>query len=144
MISRLQLQTPLILSIVRIAVGIFFSMHGMVIFHWIHPQAMAPPGGGHAPAHGMPGPDLHLLAGFLELVGGFLFVLGLFTSPVAFILSGEMAVAYFMAHFPQGFWPISNGGDAAVLYCFIFFLYVFTGPGEFSLDELIARRRTLL
>jgi putative oxidoreductase len=75
------------------------------------------------------------VAGMLELVGGLLIILGLFTRPVAFLLSGEMAVAYFMSHAPRGLWPIANGGELAVLYCFIF-LYLFTaGPGPWSVDR---------
>jgi putative oxidoreductase len=71
----------------------------------------------------------------LELVGGLLIVLGLFTRPVAFLLCGEMAVAYFMSHAPRGFWPIANGGELSALYCFIF-LYLFTaGPGPWSIDR---------
>jgi putative oxidoreductase len=76
------------------------------------------------------------VAGVLELVGGLLVALGLFTRPVAFILSGEMAVAYFIAHAPQGFLPLVKQGEAAVLYCF-FFLYLFVaGPGAFSIDAI--------
>jgi putative oxidoreductase len=71
----------------------------------------------------------------LELVGGILLVLGLFTRPVAFILSGEMAVAYFMAHAPQGFFPIVNQGELAVLYCFVFLYFVFAGAGAWSVDS---------
>jgi putative oxidoreductase len=74
------------------------------------------------------------VAGLLELVGGFLLFIGLFSRPVAFLLSGEMAVAYFMAHAPKAFLPLLNGGDAAVLYCFVF-LYIFVaGPGPWSVD----------
>ena len=73
-------------------------------------------------------------AGFLELFGGILLAIGLFTRPVAFVLSGMMAVAYFMAHAPQSFFPANNGGDAAILFCFVF-LYLFTaGPGPWSVD----------
>ena len=80
-------------------------------------------------------------AGMLEVFGGGLIVLGLFTRPVAFLLSGEMAVAYFQAHAPRGFWPILNGGEATVLFCFIF-LYLFaTGAGRFSLDAALGGRR---
>jgi putative oxidoreductase len=80
------------------------------------------------------------LAGVLETFGGILLILGLFTVPVAFILSGEMAVAYFMAHFPRGWLPIQNGGELAVLYCFVF-LYLFTaGPGPTSLDHWIRKK----
>jgi putative oxidoreductase len=78
--------------------------------------------------------SLAWIAGALEIVGGILLVLGLFTRIVAFVLSGEMAVAYFMAHAPQGFFPIQNGGELAVLYCFVFLYFVFSGPGAWSLD----------
>ena len=92
---------------------------------------------------GMPVPMTPLLtvAGVLELVGGPLIMLGLFTRPVAFILSGEMAFAYFMGHFPHGFWPIQNQGEPAVLFCFIFLFLWGNGAGPFSLDHLIASRR---
>ena len=74
------------------------------------------------------------LAGVLEFFGGLLIVLGLFTRPAAFVLSGMMAVAYFMAHAPQGFYPALNGGDAAILFCFVFLYLVFAGPGAWSID----------
>ena len=80
-------------------------------------------------------------AGVLELFGGFLLLLGLFTRPVAFLLCGEMAVAYFQAHFPHSFWPVRNGGEPVVLFCFIW-LYMFAnGAGPFSVDALLGRRR---
>jgi putative oxidoreductase len=80
-------------------------------------------------------------AGVLETFGGLLIVIGLFTRPVAFILSGEMAVAYFQAHAPRAFWPVLNGGESAVLFCFIF-LYLFAvGAGPVSVDALLRRRR---
>jgi putative oxidoreductase len=78
---------------------------------------------------------LMLLAGVLEALGGLLVGLGLLTRPVAFLLAGEMAVAYFMAHFPQSFFPVNNGGDAAVLFCFVFFYLMFAGPGAFAVDN---------
>lgn len=82
------------------------------------------------------------LAGVLEVFGGALIVIGLLTRPVAFILAGEMAVAYFMSHLPQGFWPIENGGELAALYAFIFLFFVAHGPGPYSVDhELAVRRR---
>ena len=80
------------------------------------------------------------VAGLLELVGGALVMVGLFVRPVAFILSGEMAVGYFMAHAPQSFFPLLNHGDGAILYCFVFLYLVFAGPGPWSLDALIWRR----
>src|SRR5262249_17797106 len=76
-------------------------------------------------------------AGWIEVVGGTLLFLGLFTRPVAFIASGEMACAYFIGHFPQGFWPIKSHGEAAVLNCFIFLFLSATGAGPFSLDALL-------
>ena len=79
------------------------------------------------------------LAGLLEVVGGVLILVGLFTRPVAFVLSGFMAVAYFMAHAPQSFYPALNEGDAAVLFCFIYLYLVFAGPGAWSVDALRAR-----
>ena len=81
-------------------------------------------------------PSLLFFAGILECFGGALVALGLFTRPVAFLLSGEMAIGYFMAHFPKNFFPLLNGGDAAVLYCFVFLYLVFAGGGEWSLDRL--------
>jgi putative oxidoreductase len=76
------------------------------------------------------------LAGVLEVFGGLLLLLGLFARPVAFLLAGEMAVAYFMAHAPKGLWPILNGGEVAALYCFVFLYLAAVGPGPWSLDAL--------
>ena len=121
-------------SVLRIIVGFTFSLHGA--------QKLLGAFGG------LPGgmkPSLFSIigiAGVLELLGGILMMLGLFTRYVAFILCGEMAFAYFRMHAPRGFWPIVNGGELAVLYCFIF-LYLFaSGPGVWSLDSLL-RRRTI-
>jgi putative oxidoreductase len=89
------------------------------------------------PAGVMDQPPLFSLLGvqaLIELIGGVLLAIGLFTRPVAFILSGDMAVAYFMAHAPQSFFPVANGGDSAVLYCFVFLYFVFAGPGAWSVD----------
>src|SRR5205823_13079046 len=99
---------PRVLSIVRIVCGLIFMEHGTQ--KWLG-----------FPPSGRPTPEFFSLSGFggmLELVGGALLVFGLFTRPVAFLLSGEMAVAYWMGHAPRGFFPILNGGDAAMLYCF--------------------------
>ncbi len=87
------------------------------------------------PESGMP-PIFSLfgIGGILELVGGLLILIGFFTRPVAFILAGEMAVAYWMFHAPRSMYPVLNGGDAAILYCFVFLLLVFTGPGAWSID----------
>ena len=80
-------------------------------------------------------------AGILEVFGGALMALGLFTRPVAFILSGEMAVAYFRQHAPRGFWPILNGGELAVLFCFLWLFFSAAGPGRISVDTLIRKKR---
>jgi len=81
------------------------------------------------------------LAGTLELIGGSLMLIGLFTRPVAFILCGEMAVAYFQGHYPQSFWPTTNMGTPAILYCLIYLYLVFAGAGAWSVDAMIARSR---
>ena len=80
------------------------------------------------------------IGGVLEAVGGSLMLLGLFSRPVAFVLSGEMAVAYFQFHWPQAFWPIVNGGGLAVMYCFVWLYFSAAGPGPWSLDERPRRR----
>jgi len=80
------------------------------------------------------------LAGALELVGGLAIVLGLYTRPVAFILSGQMAAAYFMAHFSQAFWPIMNRGELPILYCFLFLFFSAAGGGSYSLDGLVRKK----
>jgi putative oxidoreductase len=82
------------------------------------------------------------IGGLLEVVGGALFLIGLFTRPVAFVLAGEMAVAYFQFHFPRSFFPTVNQGTPAVLYCFLFLYLTFAGAGAWSIDAAIARRRT--
>jgi putative oxidoreductase len=89
----------------------------------------------------MTGTPKMLAAGIIELGGGALIALGLFTAVAAFIASGEMAVAYFTVHAKAGFWPILNGGELAVLYCFVFLFIVWQGPGPFSLDRLLRRKK---
>jgi putative oxidoreductase len=89
------------------------------------------PGGGTAPLTSLPG-----VAGALEMAGGALLVVGLFTRPVAFLLSGEMAVAYFIGHAPQGFWPVLNGGTDAVLFCFLWLYLSAAGPGPWGIEAL--------
>ncbi len=84
------------------------------------------------------------IAGALELIGGTLLLLGLFTRPVAFLVSGEMAVAYFMGHAPQGFWPILNEGAPAVFFCFLWLYISSAGPGPWSLDALLRRKAEAL
>jgi putative oxidoreductase len=121
-------------TILRIVAGLLFMMHGgQKLLGWFGGMGGQ---GGTAELMSMMG-----VAGILELVGGIMIVLGLFTRVVAFILSGEMAVAYFMAHFPQGFWPIQNQGEPAVLFCFIFLYTAARGAGPISLDAMLARRR---
>jgi len=115
-------------SILRIVAGLTFSLHG-----WQKLFGMFGGHGGH-------GARAHIwtefwVAGVLETAGGLLIVLGLFTRPVAFLLCGEMAVAYFRVHLPRGFWPIVNGGELAVLYCFLFLYLCAAGPGPISLDR---------
>lgn len=117
---------PRVLSIVRIVCGLIFMEHGTQKWFGF-------------PATAKPAPDFFTLSGLggaLELVGGALVVFGLFTRPVAFLLSGEMAIAYWMSHAPRGLFPILNGGDAAILYCFIFLYLAFAGGGAWSLDRL--------
>ncbi|MES2989369.1 MAG: DoxX family protein [Pseudomonadota bacterium] len=114
-----------LLSVLRIVTGLGFLHHGtMKLFHLPPPPAS------------MSGPlsPMMMAAGTLELVGGVLIVIGLFTRPVAFVLSGMMAVAYFMAHMPQGIYPALNGGEPAMLYCFIFLYLAAAGGGVWGAD----------
>lgn len=117
---------PQLLSVLRIVAAVMFMQAGTVkLFGW--PMAM--PGGGT--------PEMFSqvwIGAVLELVGGALLIVGLFTKPVAFILSGEMAVAYFQFHAPTGFWPVVNQGQPAVLYCFIWLYLSAAGAGPWSLD----------
>ncbi|MGH9470114.1 MAG: DoxX family protein [Terriglobia bacterium] len=119
-------------SILRIVVGFTFSCHG-----W---QKLFGAFGG---IHGHAAPFGHLLwfAAVIETVGGALVLLGLFTSPAAFILAGEMAFAFFIVHYPHGPIPIRNGGELAVVYCFVFLFLCAAGPGPVSLDRAFRRRR---
>jgi putative oxidoreductase len=123
------------LSVLRIAVGLLFLYHGsQKLFGW----PAGGPGGGH-PVDWMSRAGL---AGILEFFGGALILLGLFTRPVAFVLSGEMAVAYFMVHAKRALWPpISNGGELAVVYCFVFFYLSASGGGAWSVDRLLRRSK---
>jgi putative oxidoreductase len=122
--------SPRVLSILRIITGFLLLWHGSQKLLNYPPSAQ---GGGGATG-------LMLVAGILELGGGILFLLGLLTRPVAFILCGLLAVAYFMAHAPQGFLPLVNKGELAVLYCFVFLYITFAGGGAWSLDRLIWKR----
>jgi len=121
--------TPILLSVLRIVAAFLFIEHGTMKLL------------------GFPAPfpepvtltSLIGIAGLLELVGGALLLIGLFTRPVAFILSGEMAFAYFMAHAPQGFWPILNQGESAILFCFVFLYLSAAGGGPLSLDRALRK-----
>jgi putative oxidoreductase len=130
--TRLRLIWQLrMLSISRIMIGLLFMEHGTA-------KALDFP---HQETHKVF--DLLTLnpgaQGLIELIGGFLFAIGLFTRPVAFILAGDVAVAYFMAHAPRGFFPLLNGGELAIVYCFAFLYFWLAGGGEWSLDRLFAR-----
>ncbi|HEV2302140.1 MAG TPA: DoxX family protein [Stellaceae bacterium] len=122
---------PRVLSIFRIMVGLLYTQHGLNKLFDFPPTA-----GHHSYVLFSLNPGL---AALLEVVGGPLVVLGLFTRWVAFILSGEMAVAYFMVFAPRRFYPLTTGGDLAVLYCFSFFYLFVAGGGAWSLDRLRAR-----
>lgn len=128
MFKSLSPHAPLIRSILRIVTALIFMAHGTQ-------KLLNFPAGGHSPAT----MSLPWIAGVMELVGGALLVIGLFSRPVAFLLSGLMAVAYWMAHAPQSFYPVNNGGDAAILYCFVFLYLVFAGPGPLSVDAMRGR-----
>jgi len=123
---------PFARSALRIVAGLTFSLHGL--------QKILGFFGGMG-GHGATAPLFSLLwtAGMLEIVGGLLLILGLCTRPVAFVLAGEMAFAYFRMHLPRGLWPIQNGGELAVLYCFVFLYLCTAGPGPLSLDRLFRK-----
>lgn len=121
--STLGQYQPYFLSILRIVSALIFFLHGTQ-------KLLGFPASEMNPAMF----SLPWIAGLLELVGGFLLIIGLFTRPVAFILSGLMAFAYWIAHAPRDLFPALNGGDAAILYCFIFLYIVFAGPGPISVD----------
>ena len=123
--------TSRMLSVLRFVTGLLFLEHGtgkLLDF---------PPSDHAAPALF----SLIGIQGALELVGGFLILIGFLTRPVAFLLAGDMAVAYFMAHAPKSFFPTINGGQLAILFCFVFLYLVFAGGGEWSADEQLARSR---
>jgi putative oxidoreductase len=132
--ARWTAATPYLLSVLRIVTALIFIPAGtMKLFAF--PMGMPPDGG---TAHFF---SEVWLGGVLEVFGGGLLLLGLFTRPVAFVLAGEMAVAYFQFHAPQGFWPTFNGGVPAVVDCFVFLYLSAAGGGPWSLDALLARSR---
>lgn len=119
--------SPRLLSVLRIVAALLFLSHGTAKLFGIPHVAMF---------DGVTIGSLFGLAGIIEIVGGVLLALGLFTRPVAFILSGQMAVAYFMMHAPQNFFPLLNGGELAALYSFLFLYFAVAGGGAWSLDKL--------
>jgi putative oxidoreductase len=127
--------SPQLLSVLRIVLAFLFIQVGSA--KWFAFPAAVMPGGGTA-AFG----TLAWWAGVIEVIGGTFILLGLFTRPVAFLLAGEMAFAYFLGHAPSGFWPVLNQGTLAVIYCFLFLYFSAAGPGPWSLDAVIARRRS--
>jgi putative oxidoreductase len=122
---------PHMIAVLRIVTALIFMEHGtQKLFGFPAPSE-----------RGMPELiSLSGIGGIIEFVGGLFIAVGLFTRPVAFLLSGQMAVAYWMVHAPRNFFPILNGGDTAILYCFVFLLLVFTGPGAWSIDNMLPSR----
>ncbi|HXB51186.1 MAG TPA: DoxX family protein [Rhizomicrobium sp.] len=116
--------SPQILGVVRIVVGLLFLEHGLMKIVGF-PAPM-----GHGPL-----PPMIMAAGIIELLGGALLILGLFSRIAAFVCSGEMAFAYFIAHFPRGIYPAMNGGEDAILFCFIFLYLAAAGPGSFAINQ---------
>jgi putative oxidoreductase len=122
------------LSVLRIVTALLFLEHGTGKLLGFPMTSMAFP----------PPWTLFWMAGLLELIGSLLLLIGLFTRPVAFLLAGEMAIAYWMIHAPESVFPIVNRGETAILFCFIFLLFVATGPGKWSVDEKLLERHDRL
>jgi putative oxidoreductase len=123
------------LALLRVVAALMLMQHGVQkLFGWLVPP--------DRPAQPLELLSQRGLAGVLEVFGGVLLAIGLFTRPVAFILSGLMAFAYFLSHAPDGFWPILNRGELAALYCFLFFYLSARGGGPYSIDALLERRRS--
>lgn len=120
--ERLSPYQPVALVVLRIVTALLFIEHGTQKLFGFPPAPYTIT-------------TLFFVAGMIELAGGTLILIGLFTRPVAFLLSGEMAIAYFTVHMPINFFPANNQGDGAVLFCFIFLFLVFAGPGEWALDN---------
>jgi putative oxidoreductase len=126
--------SPYLLSTLRIIAAFLFMQFGSAKLFAFPGVVM--PEGGTAPLW-----SLAWIAGALEVFGGFFLLIGWFTRPVAFLLSGEMAVAYFIGHAPQGFWPVLNQGHPAVLFCFLFLYFSAAGAGPWSLDAKLRKER---
>lgn len=134
LVARWISRAPYLLSVLRIVSAFLFIQYGTTKLFGFPAEVM--PGGGTAAPMSLAG-----IAAILELVGGALLLVGLFTRPVAFIVSGEMAVAYFIGSAPQGLWPILNQGVPAILFCFLFLYISAAGPGPWSIDAAIRRRK---
>jgi putative oxidoreductase len=132
-VSRWRSWAPQLLSILRIVAAFLFIQFGTAKLFAMPGPIM--PGGGTVPVG-----SLAWFAGVIESVGGVLLLFGLWTRPVAFIVSGEMAIAYFHGHAPHGFWPLLNGGHPAVMFCFVWLYFSSAGAGPWSLDALFRRR----
>lgn len=128
--SALEQAAPFVLSLLRIVAALLFLQHGLSKFFGF-PSPNAP----HPTLF-----DMEWFAASIEFVGGLLLTLGLFTRAAALVMSGEMAVGYFLVHAPKSFYPYLNGGELAIMYCFVFFYFIFAGAGPLSLDALIWRR----
>jgi len=124
---------PRVKSLLRIVASLMFMSVGAIKL-FAFPVGI-PPAGGAVPLLSLLG-----LAGVLEVFGGGLLLIGLFTRPIAFLLAGEMAVAYFMGHFPSGWWPGLNGGQPAILYCFIWLYFSAAGSGPWSVDARLKKK----
>jgi putative oxidoreductase len=123
--------SPRVLSVLRIVAGLLVLQYGLAkLVGWPAVKMF----------ENLPWLSLFGVAGMFELVGGVLLILGLFTRPVAFVMSGEMAAAYFIEHFPRGFFPVLNHGDLAIALCFIFFYLAFAGGGPWSLDAILRKK----
>jgi putative oxidoreductase len=128
--DTLEAWAPRVLSLLRIGVALFFLQHGLAKFIGF-PMPLS-----------TPLTPLLYVAGVIEVIGSLLLVLGLFTRPAAFVMSGEMAAAYFMLRPAKSFYPLVNGGELEALFCFVFFYLVFAGAGAWSLDETVLKRTT--
>jgi putative oxidoreductase len=131
--SLLEAWAPRVLSLLRIVTALLYLEHGLM-------KLLSFPAPLPGPSH--PLPLLIQVAGWMETVGAPLLIVGLFTRPVAFLLAGEMAIAYWTAHAPRSLYPALNMGEPAILYCFIFLYLFFAGPGPWSVDAQMRRTAT--